>query len=88
MFTDTSREMAAYEQALRKAGMSTLDDDFTLKESASALKSTQKHEVTVDDTSMQGTGAFGMKPLAPKDTGQCAMTFLLVLIFTVCTHPE
>ena len=63
-------------------GMSTLDDsyrDFTLKDSGSALVggSTQKTQEggTTDEGTVQGTGAFGMKPFAPRGTGKHGFIF-------------
>ena len=55
--------------------MSTLDGstrEFTLKDSNSVLVagSTQKTHGSTEDGTAQGTGGFGMKPIAPKVAGE------------------
>ncbi len=72
-YTDTSREIEAYHQALRQVevGMATLDDtkDFTLKDSSKHSTQDQTEEGT-GGTQGTGGGGFGLKPLGLPKPGE------------------
>jgi len=79
-YTDTSREIEALHSAMRhQVGMETLDDtkDFTFKDTST----NQTQEITEID----GTGGFGLKPVAPSRHGLCH-SLLLKTIYCIVSH--